>query len=165
DQRALVHHVQIHTFPESSRSMIEQKDQAAAGPGFPCAFVLLPGDTNIYSWRPGATAVQMQDGDAMLVTAGTGVYIQVHYNVQNLTGTDAPPLDRTSIKLWTLPEGEKPDRVIVRKGLFAGLTPVPLLIPAGDSHVVTSSDTKGSLLNLVGQTQLDGELVGQTPHM
>jgi hypothetical protein len=166
DQNTVVHHVQIHTFPPSSQPLAEQADAAEPGPGFRCVGGTVSGATNIYSWRPGATAVQMQDGDAMLVAAGTGIVIQVHYNIQGLAPDAAPPPDRSSIAFWTLPEGQKPDRVIVRRGLVSGIgLGTPLVIKAGESQVVTSADWPAGILNLVGGTQLAGEIVGQTPHM
>jgi hypothetical protein len=165
DQKSTVHHVQIHTFPPSSLAAAQAQEAAGAGPGFPCAGGTVTGATNIYSWRPGATAVQMLPGDAMLVTAGTGVVIQVHYNLQGLAPGEAPPPDQSSIAFWTLPDGEKPDRLIVRRMVMAGLTGAPLLIKAGDAHMVSSADWPASLFTTVGTTQLDAEIVGQTPHM
>jgi len=166
DQHRTVHHVQIHTFPESSRADAEAKDASDPEPGYRCgAGGQIPGDVNIYSWRPGATAVQMLDGDAMLVNAGTGIMIQVHYNIQALGAGEAPPPDQSSIAFWTFPEGEKPERIIVRRGLVSGITGTPMLIKAGEPHYETSTDWPVSFLSTVAGKQLSAEIVGQTPHM
>jgi hypothetical protein len=161
-ERPTVHHVQIHTIPESSAAQAQALDDADADPGWTCFGIGLPGDYNLFSWRPGGTAATFEPGDAVRVDAGTRVVVQVHYNVQNLLDGEEPPPDLTKVAFWTLPEGEVPDRIIRRAGLFANLD-----IKPGDAHYVTSQTYSLDLLSRIGPsgTFVPGEVVGETPHM
>ncbi|MDB4987342.1 MAG: putative monooxygenase, partial [Myxococcaceae bacterium] len=92
-----------------------------------------------------------------------------------------PAPDQTRVEMWTMPDGQTPQRVIYRTGVLSPLNgsstsgALSLLssIPANAAHVVGESTLKmssvsviGSGLNSGGATGpfLKGEIVGMTPH-
>src|SRR5690242_19629497 len=100
DQKATVHHVQVHIVGGA---------------------ICTVGD-NIYSWRPGGKRLAFSEGDAALIPAGSSFALQMHYNTFGKT----PMPDKTSVALWELPAGTKPQRVVTRVGVNAF---VPILPP------------------------------------
>ena len=162
-QASIVHHVQIHTIPSAGVAQAQQMDGTDGNPGWDCngTTSIISGDYNLFSWRPGTQTAVFEPGDAVMVDAGTAVIMQVHYNTQNLKPGEVPPPDLSKVSFWSLPDGQLPDRIIRRYGLFG----FPLNIPAGDSHYVASSTYPMSTVSTVGSGFLAGELVGETPHM
>jgi hypothetical protein len=166
--REQVHHVQIHRIPGSSIASARSTDAAAPGLGYQCfGGVGVTGSENMFSWRPGATAIVFEEGDAGFIEAGSGVVIQVHYNNQFIPIGESPKPDLTKIALWTMPEGELPDRIVTRTGTTSGVN-----IPAGDADVVSESSRAMSSVSTVGAgflgvggTYIAGEIIGMTPHM
>lgn len=166
--REQVHHVQIHRIPGSSIASAKSMDSGAPGLGYQCfGGVGVSGAENMFSWRPGSTAIVFDEGDAGFIEAGSGVVIQVHYNNQFIPIGEMPKPDLTKIALWTLPAGELPERIVTRAGTVAGIN-----IPAGDPDVMTESSTAMSTVSTVGEgflgiggTYVQGEIIGMTPHM
>ena len=124
----------------------------------------------MFSWRPGGSRLTFEKGDAAYIQKGSAIMLQVHYNTQFLQGK-APALDKTALKLWTLPAGQIPDRIIYRNGI---LNPA-LNIPANNPHVVVTTNSSLSSLSSIGGTGtgigggfggtfVAGEVVGMTPH-
>jgi hypothetical protein len=160
-QTSTVHHVQVHTIPATSLAAAQQMDGADGSPGWSCSGgTPLPGDYNLFSWRPGTQTAVFEPGDAVLVTAGSAVVMQVHYNIQNILAGHTPPPDLSKVSFWTLPDGQLPDRIIVRRGLFGLIS-----IPPGDANYSTQATYPMSMLSVVGSSFLAGEVVGETPHM
>ena len=166
--REQVHHVQIHRIPGSSIAAARQSDLASAGLGYQCfGGIGVTGSENMFSWRPGSTAIVFDEDDAGFIEQGSGIVIQVHYNNQFLPLGESPKPDLTKIALWTLPDGELPERIVTRAGTVSGVD-----IPAGDPEVVSESSTAMSTVSTVGAgflgiggTFLSGEIIGMTPHM
>jgi hypothetical protein len=165
--REQVHHVQIHRIPGSSLAQARSSDAASPGLGYQCfGGVGISGSENMFSWRPGSTAIVFEEGDAGFIEAGSSVVIQVHYNNQFIPIGEQPKPDLTKIALWTLPEGELPERIVTRTGTTSGIN-----LPAGDPDVVTESSTAMSRVSTVGRgflgggTFIAGEIIGMTPHM
>jgi hypothetical protein len=165
--REQVHHVQIHRIPGSRIASARSTDAASPGLGYQCfGGVGISGSENMFSWRPGATAIVFEAGDAGYIEAGSGIVIQVHYNNQFIPIGEEPKPDLTKIALWALPAGELPDRIVTRTGTTSGIN-----IPAGDADVVTESTRAMSSVSTVGRgflgggTYLAGEIIGMTPHM
>ena len=165
DQRAEVHHVQIHLVDPTQLTQVQGMDAAAPASGYTCLAGTGVLSQNLFSWRPGGTRVTFDEGDAAFIAKGTSIVIQVHYNTQFLEAGSSPTPDQTKIALWTLPSGTLPDRVIYRTGVTA-----PFTIPAGDPSVVatqtSSMGTVSAFGGLVGfgGTFVPGEIIGMTPH-
>jgi hypothetical protein len=167
DQRHVVHHVQIHTIPGAGVATAESNDALDPGPGYTCfGGPAVGGASNIYSWRPGAQAIAFAPGDAALIEAGTRVVIQVHYNAHAIAPGEPPPADQSEIAFWKLPDGAHPDRIVARRGIISAFS-----LKAGERHVAATpwpvASEAGGLpgISVVNGHFLEGEIIGQTPHM
>jgi hypothetical protein len=160
DQHAEVHHVQVHSITAAQRDQLQALDLFSAASGYNCN-VGLALTQNMFSWRPGSSLVAFDKGDAAYLPAGSSIMLQVHYNTQFLPNGNAPTPDQTHVQLWTLPDGELPDRVIYRQMIL-----LPLVVPAGESHEVVEASLSMADLATVGPTGefVPGEIIGMTPH-
>ena len=160
DQRAEVHHVQVHRLTAAQRAQLQATDAASPGSGYPCNSGLVLSQ-NMFSWRPGGTRVTFDPGDAAYIEAGSSIMLQVHYNTQFLPAGQSPTPDQTKVLFWTLAAGELPDRVIYRTGVTAGVTVLP-----GEQHSVSEANVSMLQLASVGPTRgfVPGEIIGMTPH-
>lgn len=66
---------------------------------------------NVYSFRPGSQRLVFEEGDAMLIPAGSRIAVQFHYNTRFATAASS---DQSELHLWTLPAGQMPQRVVKR---------------------------------------------------
>jgi mono/diheme cytochrome c family protein len=170
--RAEVHHIQLHRVEPEDAASIVAADSAAAGGGYPCnAGGAGIASQNLFSYRPGALAVVLNQGDAVYLKAGSGLLLQIHYNTQFLPRGSAPKPDLSSVAMWTLPAGQHPERVIYRTGATAplngnGSDPAARFasIPANATGVVGDATVSMGTLSRIGGTFLKGEIVGMTPH-
>lgn len=121
DQKATVHHVQVHVVGGSACTT---------------------GD-NIYSWRPGGQRLVFSDGDAALIKAGSSFNFQLHYN----TVGKMPTADKTQIAVWELTEGKKPEREVTRVGVFA--LP-PILTPGAIQTSTANMNVGGNGTEIIG---------------
>lgn len=160
DQRAEVHHVQVHRITAQQLAQLQSTDQSSPGSGYPCNSGLVLSQ-NMFSWRPGGTRVTFDKGDAAYIQAGSSIMLQVHYNTVFLPAESPPTPDQTKVQFWTLPDGQLPDRVIYRTGVTAGVN-----VPPGNNHVVSTATQRMQQLAAVGPTGLfvPGEIIGMTPH-
>jgi hypothetical protein len=167
--REQVHHVQVHKISITSLAAVQALDAEADGIGYPCAGGAGGGisSVNIFSWRPGTSVVAFEPGDAGLIEAGSAIVLQVHYNNQFIQPGESPEPDQSGVALWTLPEGELPDRIVVRTGFFGpvGSGGVFSSIPAGEPNAVGESTQALSTLSVVNGQYVQGEIIGMTPHM
>jgi mono/diheme cytochrome c family protein len=166
--RAEVHHIQLHRVEPADAASIASADTNAAGGGYPCS-AGGAGITsqNMFSYRPGALAVVLNQGDAVYLKAGSGLLLQIHYNTQFLPATETPKPDQSSVAMWTLPKGQHPEHVIYRTGAMAPLNSAAgafSSIPANAAHVVGESTVSMGTLSRIGGAFLKGEIVGMTPH-
>ncbi|MDD9964828.1 MAG: hypothetical protein OXR73_01280 [Myxococcales bacterium] len=164
-----VHHVQVHKITESQIPDVEALEEEADGPGYPCGGAGVQ-SVNMFSWRPGSQAVAFAPGDAMLIEEGSAIVLQVHYNNQFLEPDEEPEPDLSTVAFWTTPDGERPERVVMRSGHTGPVGPPteenPFgMIPAGESEVVGESTSSLRALSTVNQQFVKGELIGVTPHM
>jgi hypothetical protein len=165
DQRAEVHHVQIHRVSSDQLAQVQALDDQSPEPGYSCLAGTGTNSQNMFSWRPGGERVVFDDGDAAFVEKGSSFVIQVHYNTQFLPDGQSPTPDQTKIAVWTLPDGKLPDRVIYRTGVFG-----PVDLPAGDPSVVSDISQPMSTVSAFGGlggfggTFVPGEIIGMTPH-
>lgn len=160
DQRAEVHHVQVHRITATQLAQLQATDQSSPGSGYPCNSGLVLSQ-NMFSWRPGGQRVTFDKGDAAYIQAGSSIMLQVHYNTVFLPAETPPTPDQTKVQFWTLPAGELPDRVIYRTGVTAGVN-----VPPGNDHVVSTATQLMQQLAAVGPTGVfvPGEIIGMTPH-
>jgi hypothetical protein len=160
DQRAEVHHVQVHRITAQQLAQLQATDAASPESGYPCNSGLVLSQ-NMFSWRPGGQRVTFDKGDAAYIQAGSSIMLQVHYNTVFLPDGVKPTPDQTKVQFWTLPAGQLPDRVIYRTGVTAGVN-----VPPGNNHVVSSAAPRMQTLAAVGPTGLyvPGEIIGMTPH-
>ena len=160
DQRAEVHHVQVHRITAAQLAQLQSSDQSSPGSGYPCnaGFVA---SQNMFSWRPGGERVVFDKGDAAYIEAGSSIMLQVHYNTVFLPDGVSPTPDQTKVAFWTLPAGQLPDRVIYRTGVTAAVN-----VPPNNAHVVSEARMPLSQLAAVGPTRtfVPGEIIGMTPH-
>ncbi|HMJ12031.1 MAG TPA: hypothetical protein VK524_11490 [Polyangiaceae bacterium] len=168
--RQIVHHVQVHAIPGAGLAQAQANDSAEPGPGYTCfGGPNVPGSVNMFSWRPGGSAIVFEEGDAALITAGTQFVIQVHYH-PGVSGTPDPDLSR--VHFWTLPDGAMPERIVRRAGIVAYNLNIPVGDPAygleqtwpmSGVSAVGGRNLGGTLS--VGGTFIRGEIIGQSPHM
>ncbi|HVZ32231.1 MAG TPA: hypothetical protein VG963_07395 [Polyangiaceae bacterium] len=164
EQASEVHHVQIHRVSADQYQTVRAKDQSDPKPGYVCFGGTGVDSQNMFSYRPGSEAVFFDPGDAAYIEGGSGLIIQVHYNTAFLPKGETPKPDETKIALWTLPDGELPERIVYRTTVFG-----PVNLPPGNPHVVSTITTPMSQLStfgggLFGGTFVPGDIVGMTPH-
>ena len=124
----LVHHVLLYAVPPSGQAELDALDAADTLPGYTCFGTSgLDNAQTVGGWVPGSTAARYADGIAQRVPAGSRLVMQMHYNTAGQEGED-----RSTIHLWTLPEGEVPEQLMT-------VFPLPKLsldIAAGDANSV-----------------------------
>jgi len=112
---------------------------------------------NMYSYRPGSRTLIFEEGDAMLIPAGSRIAIQFHYNTRFESWGSSLPTDSSPLRLWTLPSGQKPERAIVRMphhDLFIN-------IPVG-----AVDQQEGGTQSIGSEYARTGaEIIGISPHM
>jgi mono/diheme cytochrome c family protein len=170
--RAEVHHIQLHRVEPADAPTIANADASDPGGGYSCNQGLI-NSQNMFSYRPGALAVVLNQGDAVYFKGGSGLLLQIHYNTQFLPSGTTPGPDQSSVAMWTLPSGQHPERVVYRTGAMAPLNgdgatnPLAALtasIPANATNVVGQDTVSMGELGTIGTTFLKGEIVGMTPH-
>ncbi|MDB4991719.1 MAG: hypothetical protein JWN04_6897, partial [Myxococcaceae bacterium] len=85
--RAEVHHVQLHRVNAADVASVRSQDESDTGGGYGCNAAGVGGfvsSQNLFSYRPGALAVVLEQGDAAYLKKGSGLVLQVHYNTQFL---------------------------------------------------------------------------------
>lgn len=182
--RSEVHHVILNRVDAASVEAVRNQDKEAASGGYPCSSAGVGGiarSQNLFSYRPGGVTVVMGQGEAVYLKAGSGLVLQVHYNTQFLPAGQVPTPDQTEIKIWSMPKGQTPERVVYRTGLLSPLNGssdgnsfgLASSIPANASGVVgeTTLAMRGVSVLGAGLTTgavagpfLPGEIVGMTPH-
>jgi hypothetical protein len=161
EQRSEVVDVQVHIMTPEQRAQLDTVDFLSAVSGYSCNLGLTV-TQNMFSWRPGGSRIAFDAGDAMHVPSGSSIMLQVHYNTQFLPPDTEPTPDNSKVQLWTMPDGELPDRLIYRQMLL-----VPLLgVPAGNPRYVAEATIPFSELAVVGPTgkYIPGEVIGMTPN-
>ena len=109
---------------------------------------------NVYSFRPGSQRLVFEEGDAMLIPAGSTIAVQVHYNTRFATAASS---DQSELHLWTLPAGQMPQRVIKRMPNHD----MAISIPVG-----AVDQTEGEPATITREVAPAGaEIIGISPHM
>lgn len=117
---------------------------------------------NIYSYRPGSRTLAFEDGDALLIPAGSQLAVEFHYNTAFTERGASLPTDHTQFRMWTLPSGETPRRVITRYP-FHDLS---ISIPVGATDATAGGTVAMTTASSPpGGRWAPGEIIGVTPHM
>ncbi len=128
----LVHHVLVYAVPPAGIPELEALDAADPAPGYTCFGTSgLDQAQTVGGWVPGNEVSLYGEGIAQRVPEGSRLVLQMHYNTA--VGVDGP--DQTSVKMWTLPQGEVPQQLMT-------VFPIPKLsldIAAGDAHSVQTA--------------------------
>jgi hypothetical protein len=112
---------------------------------------------NMYSYRPGSRTLVFEQGDAMLIPAGSRISIQFHYNTRFEAWGTSLPTDSSVLRLWTLPSGQKPQRAVVRMphhDLFINIPVGAVDQKEGGTASITSEYARAG-----------AEIIGISPHM
>jgi hypothetical protein len=109
---------------------------------------------NVYSFRPGSQRLVFEEGDAMLIPAGSTIAVQYHYNTRF---ADAASSDQSELHLWTLPEGQMPEREISRMPNHDMLISIPVgAVDQREGEPATITAT---------YARPGAEIIGISPHM
>lgn len=112
---------------------------------------------NIYSYRPGSRTLIFEEGDALKLPAGSTIMIQFHYNTRFESRTAQLPTDQSAFRIWTLPPGEQPQRVVNRMPIHD----LSISIPVG-----AVDKKEGSTASFGFSYGRPGsEIIGISPHM
>jgi hypothetical protein len=109
---------------------------------------------NIYSFRPGSQRLVFEEGDALLIPAGSQIMVQYHYNTRFASAASS---DQSELRLWALPAGQKPQRAIVRMPNHDMLINIP---------VGAVNQREGEPATISAEYARPGaEIIGISPHM
>lgn len=112
---------------------------------------------NIYSYRPGSRTLVFEQGDALLLPAGSVIAIQFHYNTMFAPRDTPLPTDQSAFRLWTLPSGEQPARAISRMPHHDLVISIP---------VNAVDKAEGGTATIGAEyAQPGAEIIGISPHM
>jgi hypothetical protein len=138
DQASIVHHVILFKIGPENVAEARAKNQASGGKGWTCFGGSDVGDIRstanswLAAWAPGASAQVMPEGIGALLTKGSMIVMQVHYNLA--AGVKA---DHTSAELTYAPEGTK----LTPMQTILGFAPVELPCPDGLNTTQCNRDT------------------------
>jgi hypothetical protein len=148
DQRDLVHHVLLYAVPPGDVDTARALDAADEGVGWTCFGTSGVGSAQtVGGWAPGGTTELLDEGAAIRVPRGALFVVQMHYNL----ATEAPAPDRTEVALWTVPEGDAPESIVVTYPVAH----TTFQVLAGDTSVVRREQI----------VPARAEIVGTAPHM
>jgi hypothetical protein len=128
DQKSIVHHVILFKIGPDAAPEARARNQASGGKGWTCFGGSDIGDIRttanswLAAWAPGASAQALPDGIGALLTKGSVVVMQVHYNLS----AGVKP-DRTSTELTYAPEGTQ----LTPMQTVLGYAPVEIPCPDG----------------------------------
>lgn len=155
DQQRILHHVILFAMEPSWADDVATWDAEAPGPGYPCFGS--PGTweaETLVGWAPGQQPESYGDGVARHLKKGSVLVLQVHYNTLGLEPSDIPA-DRSTVQMWTLPDGEKPTLEVIS----LPLANTELDIPAGNPSFLAETTVSLEMLSGIRRT------IGVFPHM
>jgi hypothetical protein len=125
------------------------------GPGGACDALGIT-QQNVFDSFPSSPRLELRDGDALLFPADSHLQVQIHHSGLS---AKAPSTDtkRTEVRLWTLPQGERPKYRVMRQNYHALNITIP--IGAMDQAVTTSAELDQKY------TVPGAEIIGVTPMM
>jgi hypothetical protein len=125
---SMVHHVLLYAIPPGAQAELEALDALDEEAGYTCFGTSgLDNAQTVGGWVPGNSPAYYGEGIAQRIPAGSKLVMQMHYNTAAGEGSD-----RSTVHLWTLPQGEVPEQLMT-------VFPLPKLsldIQAGDAHSV-----------------------------
>jgi hypothetical protein len=130
-QKSLVHHVLLYVADDSEQEKLAALDAASDGPGYQCFGGPQVSSELLGGWVPGSPPFALPNFSAFRIPTDARIVMQVHYNLLPLAGA-LPDADQTQVKLWTLPAGETPERLVT----ISPLAHSGLSVAAGDPNSV-----------------------------
>jgi hypothetical protein len=104
--RRIVHHVLLYAVAPSALSDLQAAEATGNGNGYTCfggpggsSTALQESAQLVAAWAPGAQATVFTPGTGIVVTAGSQLAMQVHYNLLNAPNPMMPPSDQTTAQL------------------------------------------------------------------
>jgi hypothetical protein len=151
DAAALVHHVILFRVPPDSVASAEKLDAAAPGEGWTCfggtgvrtgssSLSFLDSAGWIAAWAPGTRADRQDAGTGVLLTKGSRIVMQVHYNLLNKISPD-----RSRASLTTVPASTGLEPVETM------LLPAPVELPCPKGTTGPLCDRSAALFDLIGK--------------
>lgn len=153
DKTEVVHHALVYLIPPEEVAAAEALDAADPDAGYSCfGGPGLASRRLLIVWIPGTEPLLYGDNAAFPVPAGSKIVMETHYNTLFLPGDEPAPADQTQVALWTMPQGETPER--------------ELLIVAG-AHVGLSIDPDDprSVQQRAFPLRTSARVIGVVPHM
>lgn len=128
DQEQMVHHAIVYLSGPESAERMRQQDEAAEGPGFPCAG---PGTFGSWltSYEPGGFPQELPDGLGLEVEPGSVIVLQMHYNTLK-----EKTADQSRVDFMLADQVERPARVQLFLNTLWAVGFMP--IPANDEDVM-----------------------------
>lgn len=152
DAAALVHHVILFRVPPESIAAADNLDATSPGEGWPCfggTGVRTGSGSNlsfldsagwIAAWAPGTRADRQGEGTGVLLTKGSRIVMQVHYNLLNKLRPD-----RSKVSLTTVPATTKLEPVETM------LLPAPVEVPCPKGVEGPLCDRSAALFDLIAK--------------
>jgi Copper type II ascorbate-dependent monooxygenase, N-terminal domain/Copper type II ascorbate-dependent monooxygenase, C-terminal domain len=155
--RKIVHHAILYKVEPNQAAAVFEKDKATGGKGWPCfggpgldsnnPQTAAAGGNWLSVWVPGAGDGHFPDGIGSEMGKGSLLIAEVHYNLNNGTGTD-----NSKIKLSVAPEGTKLTPIVSQ----LRVAPVEIRCP---DDINTPACTREATLN--ENVARAGELAGR----
>jgi hypothetical protein len=137
DNKAIAHHVVVFEVGAANAAEALAKDQAEAGPGYPCfGGAGVGGAQIVLAWAVGGGVNRLADNEGTPLAKGSIFVVQMHYNLANYRGVG----DRTQTRLEF---ASTPPEYVVRY--------LPLLNPSGLKLKAGDADAKQVVVAPVSQ--------------
>lgn len=147
----VAHHALVFALPASDQAGLQALADEDPRPGWACFGDAGLGDApaTIDGWVPGTIAAPFGPGVAMRIPAGSQLVLQMHYNTLLI---DEAATDSPTVELWTLPEGELPDQLLVS-------------YPIANTGFRVEPGETGVQVTATQRVPADAQIVGTGPHM
>lgn len=152
EHRTMAHHALLFQIPPEQVKNIEALDDEEAGPGYTCFGG--PGGSvqkTMGAWVPGTVPTRTPEGAAIVVTRGSRLVLQMHYNTLSLPAGPAPA-DRSTVGLWTMPRPQVPTQRVES-------------LPFAHLGITIAAGEKNSVQERTFTVPADGTIVAVAPHM
>lgn len=148
----LVHHVILFRVPPESIASAEKLDAAAPGEGWTCfggsgvrtgsgkGLSFLDSAGWIAAWAPGTRADRQDEGTGVLLTKGSRIVMQVHYNLLNKIRADRSTASLTTVPATT---GLEPVETM--------LLPAPVEVPCPKATTGPLCDRSAALFDQISK--------------
>jgi len=147
----LTHHILLYAVPPHGQDELDRLEAEDPEPGYVCfGDAGLDGVQTVGGWAPGGNDDIYTDGTAMKIPQGSRLVLQMHYNTSAYDGEATP--DLPTVDLWTMPEGELPDNLLVT-------------FPIAKQTLDIKANDPASVQTSTQRIAIDATIVGSNPHM